>query len=75
MFCSPGEGIVVDLNATFTPGTVLDIPDILDLFQDYLIDGNWLPDSDGNRQYLLDLSNSTIAGINIFLTHAILVKQ
>jgi hypothetical protein len=34
----------------------------LKLFQEYLIDDVWLPDSDGNKQYKLDLSNTTISG-------------
>jgi hypothetical protein len=60
---SPGNQLFVDLDATFIPGTVLDIPTIVELFQEYLIDDFWLPDPEGNKLYKLDFSNTTVAGI------------
>jgi hypothetical protein len=65
---SEANELLVDLNATFEIGTVLDIPKIVELFQDHLIDDFWLPDPLGNKLYLLDFSNTTVAGTEILKT-------
>lgn len=61
-YFSPGNQLFVDLDATFVPETVLDIPKIVELFQEYLIDDYWLPDSDGVKKYKLDFGNTTVGG-------------
>jgi hypothetical protein len=64
----------VDLNATFEVGTILNIPEIVELFQGHLIDNYWLPDPEGNKLYKLDFSNTTIAGNINMLNIAVLIR-
>jgi hypothetical protein len=60
--CSEANELLVDLDATFKIGTELDIPQIVEWFQDHLIDDFWLPDPLGNKLYKLDFTNTTVAG-------------